>query len=57
MFYDTRFGAWNRQVYKTGVEIELTKHWRIEPSYARQEDQKSSPAHINSFGLVLKSYW
>lgn len=57
VFYDTRFGAWNRQLYQAGVEIEITKHWRIEPYYARQEDQRSSPAHVDRVGLVLKTYW
>ena len=57
VFYDTRFGGWNRQIYQAGVEIEITKHWRIEPYYARQEDQRSSPAHLDRVGLVLKTYW
>jgi len=57
VFYDTRFGAWNRQLYQAGVEIELTSRWRIEPYYARQEDQRSSPAHLDRVGLVLKTYW
>lgn len=57
ILYDTRFGAWNRQVYQAGVEIEISKHWRIEPYYARQEDQRSSTSHLNSIGLVLKTYW
>jgi hypothetical protein len=57
VLYDTRFGAWNRQIYQAGVEIELTSHVRIEPYYARQEDQRSSTAHLNRAGLVLKLYW
>lgn len=57
VFYDTRFGAFNRQLYQGGVEVEITKHWRIEPYYARQEDQRSSPAHLDRVGLVLKLYW
>ena len=57
VFYDTRFGAWNRQRYQAGVEVELTKHWRVEPYYARQEDQRSSPAHLDQIGLILKTYW
>lgn len=57
VFYDTRFGAWNRQRYQAGVEVELTEHWRIEPYYARQEDQRSSPAHLDQIGLILKTYW
>jgi hypothetical protein len=57
VFYDTRFGTFNRQLYQGGVEVELTKHWRIEPYYARQEDQRSSPGHVDRVGLVLKLYW
>jgi hypothetical protein len=57
VFYDTRFGAWSRQRYQGGVEIALTEHWRIEPYYARQEDQRSSPVHLDRVGLVLKLYW
>jgi hypothetical protein len=57
VLYDTRFGAWNRQIYQAGVEIELTSHLRIEPYYARQEDQRSSTAHLNRAGLILKLYW
>ncbi len=56
-FYDTRFGAWNRQRYQAGVEVELTEHVRIEPYYFRQEDQRSSPAHFNQIGVVLKLFF
>jgi hypothetical protein len=56
-FYDARFYAWNRQVYQAGAEVELAEHWRIEPYYARQNDQRSSPAHINRIGIILKTYW
>jgi hypothetical protein len=56
-FYDTRFYAWNRQVYQAGAEVELAEHWRIEPYYARQNAQRSSPAHLNRIGLILKTYW
>ena len=41
VFYDSRFGAWNRQLYKAGVE---------------EEDQRSSTAHVDRVGLVLKTY-
>jgi hypothetical protein len=56
-FYDTRFDAWNRQLYQAGVEIELNKHWRIEPYFARQNDSRSASGNVNRFGLVLKSYF
>jgi hypothetical protein len=57
VFYDTRFGAWSRQLYQAGVEIGITQHWRIEPYHAREEDQRSSTAHVDRVGLVLKTYW
>jgi hypothetical protein len=56
-FFDTRFDSWNRQLYQAGVEIELTKHWRIEPYFARQNDSRSASGNVNRIGLVLKSYF
>jgi len=56
-FYDTRFDTFNRQLYQAGVEIELNKHWRIEPYIARQNDSRSASGNVNRFGLVLKSYF
>jgi hypothetical protein len=56
-FYDTRFDTFNRQLYQGGVEIELNKHWRIEPYIARQNDSRSASGNVNRFGLVLKSYF
>jgi hypothetical protein len=55
-FYDTRFDTWNRQLYQFGAEIELTKQWRIEPYYARQNNARSSTAHVDRIGLVLKYF-
>jgi hypothetical protein len=57
IFYDTRFDTWNRQLYQAGVEIELSKRWRIEPYVARQNDSRSSSGNVNRFGLVLKTYF
>ena len=56
IFYDTRYDVWNRQVYQAGVEVELSKTWRIEPYVARQNDSRSSSANVDRFGLVLKFY-
>ncbi|HYJ04934.1 MAG TPA: hypothetical protein VEX43_07355 [Chthoniobacterales bacterium] len=56
-FFDTRFDTWNRQLYQAGIEIELNKHWRIEPYVARQNDSRSASGNVNRFGLVLKSYF
>jgi hypothetical protein len=57
IFYDTRFDSWNRQLYQAGVEVELNKHWRIEPYFARQNDSRSASGNVNRIGLVLKSYF
>ena len=55
-FYDTRFNTWNRQLYQAGVEIEITKRWRLEPYGARQNDSRSDSGNVNRFGLVVKYY-
>jgi len=51
--YDTRFDAWNRQIYQVGVEIELTQRFRIEPWYAFQIDTGAPPTHLDRVGVVL----
>jgi hypothetical protein len=56
VFYDTRYDTWNRQLYQFGAEIELTKQWRLEPYYARQNDTRPSAAHVDRVGLVLKYF-
>lgn len=57
IFYDSRFDTVNRQLYQAGVEIGLTKRWRIEPYVARQNDSRSAKGNVNRFGLILKSYF
>jgi len=56
VFYDTRYDIWNRQLYQLGAEIELSKHWRVEPYLARQNDSRSSSGNVDRMGLVLKYY-
>jgi hypothetical protein len=55
-FYDTRFDTWNRRRYQVGAEFELSRAWRIEPSFSRQNDSRSEPARVNALGLVLKYF-
>jgi hypothetical protein len=54
--YDTRFDAWNRQIYQAGVEIELSQSFRLEPWYAFRIDTAASPTHLDRVGLALKYY-
>ena len=53
-FYDTRYDYWNRQLYRTGVEVSVNDHWRIEPYVGYQDDSHSEPAHIYLLGLIFK---
>jgi Protein of unknown function (DUF2490) len=55
-FYDTRYDAWIRERYQLGVEIELNRTWRLEPSFVYQSDSRSTPARINALGLALKYF-
>jgi hypothetical protein len=56
LLYDTRFDAWNRQIYQAGVEIELSQSFRLESWYAFQIDTAMSPTHLDRVGLALKYY-
>ena len=55
-FYDTRYDQWNRQEYRLGAEIAIDDRWRIEPYFARRNDQRSEPAHVNAIGLAIKYF-
>jgi len=39
-----------------GAEIAIDDRWRIEPYFARRNDQRSEPAHVNAIGLALKYF-
>ena len=56
IFYDTRYDAWIQQLYQTGIEIELSKSWRIEAFIARQNNQRSASGNVDQLGLTLKYY-
>jgi hypothetical protein len=56
-FYDTRFDAWSRQTFQSGIEFELNDIWRFEPYYAYEKNSKPSDSHTNRAGLVLKYYF
>jgi hypothetical protein len=57
VFYDTRYSAWSKQSYQVGSEIDLTKHWRIEPYLAVDRDEQPSLVYTNRLGLLCKFYW
>ena len=53
-FYDTRYDVWNRQLYRTGVEIVFNRRWRIEPYVGYQRDSRSEPEKLSILGLTIK---
>jgi hypothetical protein len=55
-FYDTRYDDWIRERYQLGVEIELSRAWRLEPALTYQTDSQASPGRINALGLTLKYF-
>ena len=55
-FYDTRYESWNRQLYRAGVEVELSKAWRIETYLARQNDSHSASGNADILALIFKHY-
>jgi hypothetical protein len=54
--YDSRYNSWNRQIYQLGAEVGLTRAWRIEPYFSRQNDSQSKSANVDQLGLILKYF-
>jgi len=54
VLHDSRPSTWDWR-YQAGAEIALTRHWRIEPYYARLQNQHS--AQINRIGFIVKTFW
>ncbi len=57
VFYDTRYSAWSKQSYRVGSEVDLTKHWRIEPYLAVDKDTQPSVVYTHRLGILCKLYW
>ncbi len=56
-FYDTRYDGWARQLYQAGAEIAVIRHFRVEPSVARQVDHLPSPSGLYAFAFVARWYY
>jgi hypothetical protein len=57
LFYDTRYDGWARQLYQVGAEVTLTRHFRVEPFFARQIDRLPSASGLWSVGIVARWYY
>ena len=56
-FYDSRYDRWARQLYQVGAEIGVSRHFRVEPSVARQVDHLPSPSGLYAFAFVARWYY
>jgi Protein of unknown function (DUF2490) len=68
VYYDTRYGVWNRNRFTAGVQTSL-RHGSVlrmlmpkrqiilDLSYARQNDSRSSTQHVNALGATLAFYF
>lgn len=68
IFFDTRYGIWNRNRVNAGVQASLRKgsilklllprrQIVLDLYYTRQNDSRSSPAHVNAIGSALAFYF
>lgn len=57
VFYDTRYDAWSQNRYSAGVQIPAGAHLVLESYFLRQNQSRSTPAHVNAFGLRFRFYF
>jgi Protein of unknown function (DUF2490) len=53
VYYDSRFDTFNRNRFVFGTTFPVTRHFALDLSYARQNDSRSQPNHVNAIGVVL----
>jgi Protein of unknown function (DUF2490) len=54
IFYDTRYGEWNRKRYIAGLKLPVNKHLTLEPYYFRQNDRRAVPGDWNVVSLAVR---
>jgi hypothetical protein len=57
IFHDSRYDAWNRKRFCLGVQAPLHPRVMLDTYYARQNDTRGEPAHINALGLALNLFF
>jgi Protein of unknown function (DUF2490) len=53
VYYDSRYDTFNRNRFIFGVVLPLSKHFSLDLNYARQNDSRSEPNHVNAIGIIL----
>lgn len=51
LYYDSRHDAWSKNSYSFGVEIPLGRRMQAETYFERDNQSRTSPQHVNAFGL------
>lgn len=57
LYYDSRYGVWNKNSYGFGVIFPAGRHLELEPYFQHENDSRSSPAHVNALGFKLSLYF
>ena len=68
VFYDTRYGIWNRNRYAVGVQVSLRRgelmrtllprrQGILDIYFMRQNDSRSDSPHVNALGAALSFYF
>jgi hypothetical protein len=57
VYYDSRYGTWNKNSYAFGVIFPVRKRAELEPYYERSNDSRSSIRHVNAIGLTANLYF
>ena len=56
-FYDSRYDAWSRTYYQTGIAIPVSRRVVPEVYYGRQLDREPSDKTVNALGVVVTLYF
>jgi hypothetical protein len=56
-FYDSRYDAWSRTYYQTGIAVPVTRRIVPEVYYGRQLDREPSDKTVNALGAVVTLYF
>jgi len=56
-FDDSRYDGTSRELYQLGVEISINKHFRVEPSVARQLDYLPNSSGLYAFAFVARWFY
>jgi Protein of unknown function (DUF2490) len=53
VYYDSRFDTFNRNRFIFGIAFPVTHRFGLDLNYARQNDSRSKPYHVNAIGIIL----